>query len=533
MLNSNKLTAHSVVFATVLLLGLLFAAAVGDSVAAGRYAYLAAFVFIVAGFPLLLKFGTNIWILPLLGIAWTQRSPLIPLPFHVGELLTMAGLLGFGLQVVMRRVKLQCAWQLVDYLAVANICWLVVTYIKNPVGIAFLGSDMVGGRKYISLFFAFFGYYILSRSRLPASWAYRLPIILAITWALPHGMEAVALLSPELGSIISKFYAIQYVDQGLAEQSSSLGAESRVLGLEKMTLPLFLAMCAYYPPITLLSPMNPFRAVGFLCCLILTGLAGYRTYILAIIGYITVNLWLRRRLHDIIPFAAIAILGVFVLAGAVQSGMEVPLTVQRALAFLPLDWDTEAANNAQSTTDWRLNMWRDAWNDPNYFKDKVFGDGFGYTYQEMILFANQMQGLQGLTTGATYEMFIIRGSLHNGPLSSLRFGGFVGLVLLTALMIASANYAFNVVKASTGTLYKPIALFTAIPLIYEPFAFYFIFGAYDNHMIQYFYGLGMLNLINRSLPSPVGSVVPTLMKHTTAPADSYLSKAPIPAASQH
>ena len=122
-----------------------------------------------------------------------------------------------------------------------------------------------------------------------------------------------------------------------------------------------------------------------------------------------------------------------------------------------------------------------------------------------MLFANQMQGMQGLTGGATYEMFIIRGSLHNGPLSSLRYGGFIGLVLLITLMASAAFYSVKVVNASLGTTYFPMAVFVAIPLIYTPFAFFVVFGAYDNQLIQYFVGVGMLNLINRSLPHPVGT----------------------------
>jgi hypothetical protein len=263
-------------------------------------------------------------------------------------------------------------------------------------------------------------------------------------------------------------------------------------------------MCSYYSPVTFINPLYPFRVIGFFTCFVLIGLSGFRTSFIAMVGCTTVAVWLRGRLTDFIPLTVAGLVLLIALIGAVQSGITVPLTIQRALSVLPLGWDKAAADNAQGTLDWRVDMWRDALNDPNYFKDKIFGDGFGYTYQEMTLFANQMQGLGGLSGAASYELFMIRGSLHNGPLSSLRYGGTVGLILLTALMVGTALYAVKIVRASSGTVYFPIALFTAIPLIYEPFAFFIIFGAYDNNMIQYFYGLGMLNLINSSLPRPVG-----------------------------
>ena len=127
-------------------------------------------------------------------------------------------------------------------------------------------------------------------------------------------------------------------------------------------------------------------------------------------------------------------------------------------------------------------------------------------------------------------MFIIRGSLHNGPLSSIRYGGFVGLILLTALMIVTAIYAMKIVRASVGTVYSPIAFFAAIPLIYEPFAFLAIWGAYDGAVAQYFLGLGMLNLVNRSLPRPVATTSKPRKQLTPTPVAVPSPAMPVPTA---
>lgn len=529
-MNPANLNANSIVFAVVLLLGIAVAIAMGDAVGSGGYTFIAIFFAACVGIPLLLQLGTNSWLLLVLGIAFTDRSPLLPIPLRVTEILTIAAALGFALQVIMRRIPLKVQLANVDYLATACLIWLVVTFIKNPVGIAFLGSGMVGGRTYISLIFAFIGYFILSRSRIPANWAFKLPLIVALAWALPHALNAAAVVSPEFSSIISRVYLVQMSDESLLTGQGELGTVSRVFGLEKMTFPLLLAMCAYYSPVTFVNPLYPFRVMGFIISFVLIGLSGFRTALISMVGCTTIAVWLRGRLTDFIPLAVAGFVLLISLIGAVQSGVPVPLTIQRALSVLPLGWDKDAVNDAQGTLDWRVDMWRDALNDPNYFKDKIFGDGFGYTYQEMILFANQMtrQG-SGLAGAASYELFMIRGSLHNGPLSSLRYGGVVGLILLTALMIGTAIYAVKVVKASAGTVYSPMALFTAIPLIYEPFAFFTIIGAYDNQMIQYFFGLGILNLINRSLPHPVGVISRPHNRTSPTPAAIPSSSIPISA----
>lgn len=504
-MNSHNINANTLVFAAVLLLGLVLAVLIGDSVASGNYVYLGVFVLIAFVIPFTLRLGTNFWILIALSITADGRLSFVPLPFSLGQICTITAGLLFGVNVVMRRIHLKIPLHWPDVIVLLNVGWLVVTFVKNPTGLFFLGSDSVGAGKYVSIGFAFVGYFILSRCRIPSKWAYYLPVWLAIAYATPYALQTVTTISPQLGGIISRVYSVSLPsDAQMLVSQGELGSEVRVFGLERTALPLFLAMCAYYAPVSLINPLYPLRVLVFFLTFIFVGLSGFRSYLLAMFGYMTISTWLRGRLRDLIPLVTLIVIGVFALAGAVQSGAPVPLTIQRALSVLPLGWDQAAIDAAEGTTTWRMDMWRDAWNDPNYFRDKVFGDGFGFTQQELILFANEMIGKQGLIgVSNTYEMFIIRGSFHNGPLSSIRYGGFVGLILLTTLMIYTAIYSVKVVRASTGTVYAPIAFFTAIPLVYELFAFFAIIGAYDNNMIQCFLGVGMLNLISRSLPNPI------------------------------
>lgn len=505
MLNSHNINANTLTFAVVLLLGLVLAVVIGDSVASGRYAYIGLAVLLVVGLPLALKLGKNFWILIVLTPTADGRVGFLPLPFSLLEICTLFAALLFGTNVVMRHINLKVPLYWPDFLVLLNAGWLVVTFIKNPTGLYFLGSDSVGARRYIVMGFAFVAYFILSRCRIPSKWAYTLPIWMAVGLATPYLLQTVAHLSPQLGDLINRFYSVpvQSDAQMLTAPGGSGGVE-RVFGLERTVLPFFLAMCSYYAPITFINPLHPLRALSFLVTFVLIGLSGFRSFLVTMAAYVAVGTWLHGRMRDFVPLATVGIFGIIALAGAVASGVAVPLTIQRALSTLPLGWDPEAVKNADDTTTWRVDMWRDAWNDPNYFKDKVFGDGFGFTQQELMILGDEMLGKQGLMgVSNTYEMFIIRGSLHNGPLSSIRFGGFVGLLLLTALMIYTAIYAIKVVRASIGTSYAPVAFFVAIPLIFEPFFFFVIFGAYDNNMVQAFMGVGMLNLISRSLPKSV------------------------------
>ena len=219
---------------------------------------------------------------------------------------------------------------------------------------------MVGGRKYFVMGTAFAAYFMLSRCRIPSKWAYHLPLWLAVGMAVPYALQAVATVSPELGEYISRIYSVEVESAAQAlTTKGAMGTEQRVFGLERTALPFFLAMCAYYAPVTFINPLHPLRALGTLVTFVFVGLSGFRSFLLAMVGYMAVSTWLRARMRDFIPLAVVAMLGVIALAGAVQSGVPVPLTIQRALTVLPLGWDAEALKTAEDTTTWRLDMWRD------------------------------------------------------------------------------------------------------------------------------------------------------------------------------
>jgi len=94
---------------------------------------------------------------------------------------------------------------------------------------------------------------------------------------------------------------------------------------------------------------------------------------------------------------------------------------------------------------------------------------------------------------------MITGDYHSGPVSAVRFVGYIGLALFTALLIANAKYAWKIINISKNTAYFPVALFFGIAAIYHPVCFWFIFGSFGGDFIQAIFTLGMLNMVDRSL----------------------------------
>ena len=94
---------------------------------------------------------------------------------------------------------------------------------------------------------------------------------------------------------------------------------------------------------------------------------------------------------------------------------------------------------------------------------------------------------------------MITGDYHSGPVSAVRFVGYIGLVLFTALLIANAKYAWKIINSASKTAFFPIALFVGVGAIAHPSFVWLVFGSFGGDFIQAILTLGMLNMIDRSI----------------------------------
>jgi hypothetical protein len=174
--------------------------------------------------------------------------------------------------------------------------------------------------------------------------------------------------------------------------------------------------------------------------------------------------------------------------------------MQRALSWLPGDWNQEAVTDAEGSTHWRVEMWEWAWNYDRILRDRVWGQGFGLSIDDMNLIANSLTAGEGGATllgGSDRENFMVTGTFHNGPLSTIKYIGIVGLALYYPLMIYMAVLAWRLCKRARETKAFTLVLFVSIPIIYEPFNFVFVFGGLDSNYPQLLLWAGLLNMTQR------------------------------------
>jgi hypothetical protein len=141
-------------------------------------------------------------------------------------------------------------------------------------------------------------------------------------------------------------------------------------------------------------------------------------------------------------------------------------------------------------------MWRDYLVGNRYVQNRVLGDGFGFSKRDLdIIAALSIQG-----GGDDQESMMIVGNIHNGPLSAIRAVGYVGLIVYLWLAGLVAVWACRIIRRAMGTHLLPLSLFFGLPAIYDPFNFIFIFGAFDASLPATIFNIGMLKMLENSLP---------------------------------
>ena len=491
----------------VTFLGFILAIYVGSHVASGDTKPIAIGVGIVAAIsaPLILK--DNYWLLYPLLFPLTGSISAIRLPFNYSELGALAVLAIFVLRLCFHKQSLGFRLGLADIVLLINFLYLATVFARNPVSMRSLGGggggDMIGGRNYFTLTMFLGAYFVLNHNRIPLKLGWNLPWMLALSLTTGGLIYVLTSTLPFTAPFIFPFWNdVDYEAYGaMARGSTSFGQEAeftRLTGLAGIARPLILLLISYYPPSRLLFPNPLLPFLLFYPSLIIIALSGFRNEIMFTGAYVFIANAIRRMWLWALFFIIVPLFGIVFLAFINQGGDLVPLAAQRAFSFLPLGWNKKVVADADGSVDWRVDMWKDALSG-GFIKNKLLGDGFGFDRAAMNLIADEMQGGAGFVGGSRHEAHMIRGSFHSGPLSSIRFVGVIGLVLILCLMASVFRLALITVFKARGTPYFPIALFIGIPFLWLPFHFIFIFGAYDNALKELLLGIAMLNIIGKSV----------------------------------
>ncbi len=536
-MGTPNITINQLVSWVALLGGLLVAAVLGSAVGSSDMRLVAVLIGLIPVVVLFVHLRTNIWVLIPMGWFFSGRLPWLPVPLTVRDMCMLVVVLFYVGFFAMRVVpwKRPRPRTLLDNLILINLAYLVVVYLRNPVGFLAFETSMVGGRPYFEILLAFAAYLVLCRATLGDVTARIFPFFMVIPTILLGALEVLSRLVPAAGQTLSSLYTGIAGGDGLSAGFSDeqrLG-ETRFTGLQFTGITGVLALCARYNPITLISPIHPLRTLLFAASLTAIFLSGFRTAILFAMVAFLLSAVLRRRMQDLWLASAVTALGLIAVIMLQGSVIQWPVTMQRTLSWLPGDWSDQALQDAEGSSQWRFDMWKWAWEDTRIMRDKVLGQGFGFTLEDMNLIANALLAGQsgGAYLGGSYqESFMIMGSFHSGPLSTIKVIGVVGFLLYYPLMCYMAVFAWRLCRRAHGTKGFTLALFLGIPVIYEPFNFMFVYGAIDSNYSTLLVSAGFLNLLSNYLDRIEGKPVSAaLVKPLPAPLRSAARSAPLQA----
>ena len=173
--------------------------------------------------------------------------------------------------------------------------------------------------------------------------------------------------------------------------------------------------------------------------------------------------------------------------------------MQRAMSFLPVEIDPIARFDAQTSTEWRLTMWKRILPDvPKYL---LLGKGYAINSSELSFLMTS-----GVGRIDSSELAILAGDFHNGPLTLIMPFGIWGVIgfgwfTIASLRVLSRNYRFS--PPALLNLNRFLLVFFIARIIY----FFVFFGSFYSDFFLFAGIIGLSTSLNRGVRTPKASQV--------------------------
>ena len=426
--------------------------------------------------PLFIK-----WHHAMLIVFWNSAFSAFFLPGQPTFWLLFA-LLSFGLSVlshVMGRRQFLRVPEMTRPLLFMAAVVVCTAWYRGGIGIRILGGAANGGKNYIYLLGAIMGYFALTAGPIPV-------LKSRMMAGLFFASGTTSVLSNIAYALGPGFYIVYYlVPAGLAmDQAASdyTGSIDRIQGLSSASIAGLCFLLAHYGIRGLFNVARTWRLV-FLCLTVGAGFfAGYRTT-LALLFLIFAFQFdfeglARTRFFPVVVGLAIA--GFVSLLVFVN---RMPLAVQRAASFLPVNVESDIRDQAMGSANWRFQMWALVWKDvPRYL---VIGKGYSIDPAEIESTA------EGIRRGIlnNYEEPMLVGDYHNGPLSVIIPFGMVGSVAFVWVLIAGFRVLYSNYRHGDARLRQINSVLLAYYLAYCV-SFFLIFGALNTQLFNFLGAVG-------------------------------------------
>lgn len=499
----NRFSQRLTVIVTVVI-GLISAVVLGKLAGQERLAPILMVALGGVALTVLLVLKERIWII--LAFAWPMTGQIraLNIPFSVRDLVVMYVFFSYLALIAFKIIRTRNRMNLIDIFMMSVLLILVIAFVRNPVGVEALGSERVGGRPYFNISIAVLAWWVLSRSdlsRISPKWIF----IIVLVGRTVDGLLATSLhYLPGLEGFFAEFYSSPVMSSGIQEDTviTVLSESSeRMTFLGSLAVPLVIALFALERPLAWTNISKPWKVLIFAISLYLVMKSGFRSALVILAGIALVSGFLRAGRTEFFKMVGIGILALLFAATFQNVLFTLPKSIQRTLSFLPGSWDPVAVSEASESTEWRVFMWKQALFTDRYIDNKIFGDGFGIKKTDYAIMGYFAQ--HGTMEDARENLMIV-GNFHSGPVTAIRYIGYVGLVLYLAMIILLAREGWRLCRALKGSSYESLCFLLSLPLIVEPFIYVFVFGSFDGAMPEAIFGVGLLKLLRSAVRANPG-----------------------------
>lgn len=406
--------------------------------------------------------GRFFWVLTVASSFLGGTFPILGGAFTPFQILMIIGVAKFLIgDVVLRRTRLRMGRRS-DVLMIAGFMGVLTWHaIHDRFGMRFLGSNIWGGHNYVNVYIGLAAFFVVQSIPMNSKiWA-KLPYAVLAVASFDLIIALITTISPRSIYVIYPFYsAVSSLGMEEVLTGTTKDVTERIGAFGNCGFVLVTLVLASVPLTKILSPGNIFRFVCFIAGFMAVLFSGYRS---AVVGALT--LVVTAGIRDL-KYAAVVLLPLFaaVLFTLLLINSQVvhlPKQVQRGLAFLPGNWDSDMANSAAASNDFRRRVWT-LWGKDYFPAQPWLGRGFGFKSQ-------WAQRSRFLYPGAPdYRQMAETGNLHNGLFAAVDAFGIVGTIFFVAwnvvLLIRTFRVSFQI-DSPGGTALRFLALYLAVWII--------------------------------------------------------------------
>jgi hypothetical protein len=441
--------------------------------------------------PLLLRYHY-----PLMLLAWNASAVLFFLPGRP-QLWLAAAALSIGLTLAHRMMDKQARFiqvpEIIRPLLMLIVVIVVTAGATGGIGLRSMGGDLYGGRRYVELLVGIIGFFAISWQRIPPE---RVRLYVALFF-LGGITSFIGDLYSVAGPLLTPIFLL-FPPTG----TTLIAADSemtRFVGLTGASSALFSYMLAKYGVRGIFAEGKPWRVVLFVIFCLAGFFGGYRSLIISFTLIFTMQFFLEG-LHKTRLLPALTAALVVIAALGIPSLKKLPPAFQRALAFLPVPIDPIVRQDAESSSEWRLRIWRVVL--PQVPQYLLLGKGYAMT-QEDFAVANRSLVRNNFEENWSST---IAGDYHNGPLSVIIAFGIWGAVAFVWFLGASFRVLYKNYRYGNPE-FRAINTFLFTIFTVRTVMFVFIFGGFYSDMPHFIAWVALSISINggvaQAAPTPV------------------------------